>query len=372
MKIITERNDLSGVYVIVRTSCNVPLEDGEVRNVFRLKRALPTIQFLQEQGAKVVLIAHIGRDEQDTLLPVHRALIPLVPGIVWGGVVGSEECRAAHAQLQNGQVLLVENLRQQQGEVAADPAFAAELATLGSVYVNDAFDNIHRDHASMVLLPKLLPAYAGITLAEEVSQLQQVMRPKSPSLFIIGGAKFETKMPLVEKYLAAYDFVFVGGALANDVLKGQGYEVGVSLVSEVSLVDSPLLSHAKRLPIVDVVVVREGVSVTVTPDAVLPSDQIMDIGSATLAMLRPYIETARTILWNGPLGKYELGSGGSTQKLAAMIADSPAFSVLGGGDTVAAVEELGLHAEFGFVSIGGGAMLTYLEQGTTRALEALS
>ncbi len=370
MRSITEAGDVQGRYVIVRSSCNVPLVDGKVGNMYRLKRALPTLTYLHEAGAKVILIAHIGRDETDTLKPVFEAFNTLIP-CTWGGSLGSSELEAARTAMAPGEILIVENLRQHEEESANDGAFAAQLASLGDIYVNDAFDNIHRDHASMVTLPTLLPAYAGITLLDEVTHIEKVMQPAHPALFIIGGAKFETKMPLVEKYLATYDKVFVSGALANDIMIADGHEVGTSLVSEVSLVGAPFLTNPKLIRPVDLIVESaRGVRVAAVSD-VQADEKITDMGPATVALLAPEIQAAKTILWNGPLGLYENGVPGSTQAVAKLIAGSDAMSVLGGGDTVAAVEELGLNDKFGFVSIGGGAMLTLLEEGNTPALEAL-
>ena len=191
------------------------------------------------------------------------------------------------------------------------------------------------------------------------------------AVFLIGGAKFETKMPLVEKYLALYDYVFVGGALANDVLKARGLEVGKSLVSDVSLVGAPFLNSPKLLVPIDVVV--EGPDGVVTKDvsAVQSDEKIFDMGPATIAMLEPHLIVAKTVLWNGPFGNYEAGFEESTEAVAKIIAASEAYSVLGGGDTVAAVEKLGLNDSFGFISIGGGSMLTFLEHGSTPVLDLL-
>ena len=370
MKKITECPDVAGKYVIVRSSCNVPLKDGAVQNSYRLKRALPTLQYLHGAGAKVIVIAHIGRDEQDTLRPVLLAFKDLL-AIEWGGVIGSDEFSAARTAMQNGDIILAENLRQFAGEGDNTLEFAELLAAQADIYVNDAFDNIHRDHASMVTLPTLLPAYAGLTLFEEVTELQKAMEPVSPSLLILGGAKFETKMPLVEKYLELYDHVFVTGALLNDILKAEGREVGQSLVSDISLKGADFLSSAKLIHAVDVVVQNERGLRTVSVDGVQLDEKITDMGPVTIAMLAPYIKDAATILWNGPLGLYESGVAGGTHEVAKLIADAPGFSIIGGGDTVAAIEDLGLNDQFGFVSIGGGAMLTLLEHGTTPSLDAL-
>lgn len=370
MKSIQEAGDVQGKYVIVRSSCNVPIVDGAVGNQYRLMRALPTLQYLREAGARVTVIAHIGRKETDSLRPVYDALSKHVP-LMWGGAVGSDALQTARAAMQNGDVLMVENLRQDSREADNDASFVDELARLGDIYVNDAFDNIHRDHASMVGLPTRLPSYAGLTLIEEVSHLQQVMTPEHPALFILGGAKFETKLPLIEKYLGSYEQVFVSGALANDVLLADGHEVGRSLVSDISLKGAAFLTNPKLMRPVDVIVESErGVRVAAVSD-VQADEKITDMGPATIAQLVPYIRGAKTILWNGPLGLYENGVPGSTQAVAKLIAESDAMSVLGGGDTVAAVEELGLNDKFGFVSIGGGAMLTLLEAGNTPALVAL-
>jgi phosphoglycerate kinase len=371
MRVITDGVAVQGKYVIVRSSCNVPLTaEGQVANMYRLKRALPTLSYLQAAGAKTIVLAHIGRDEHDTLRPVFEAFNELLP-MMWGGSLGSSELEASRAAMVDGDILLVENLRQDLREGDNDVNFAREIAALGDIYVNDAFDNVHRDHASMVTVPTLLPAYAGITLAEELHHIQAVMKPEHPSLFILGGAKFETKLPLIEKYLETYDQVFVSGALVNDILVARGYEVGTSLVSPVSLQGQAFLESKKLIPVVDVVVESSrGVRISAVTD-VQADEKITDMGPATVATLQPYIENAKTILWNGPLGLYENGVPGSTQAVAKLVAKSSALSVLGGGDTVAAVEELGLNDQFGFVSIGGGAMLTVLEAGTTPALTAI-
>ena len=370
MKSIVECSDLRGKYVLVRSSCNVPLEDGVVKNNYRLKRALPTLKYLHEQGARVIVIAHIGRDESDTLKPVLTAFQMLLP-MMWGGTIGSAEFTAARGNLQDGGIVMAENLRQNAGESANDPAFAALLASVADIYVDDAFDNIHRDHASMVTVPTLLPAYAGITLMEEVTELRKAMEPATPALLILGGAKFETKMPLIEKYLDLYDYVFVGGALLNDILKAEGHAVGQSLVSEVSIAGAPFLASEKLIPAIDVVVTSERGVRTASIADVQSDEKITDIGPMTVAALAPYIAKSATILWNGPVGMYEAGSPGSTHAVAKLIADASGYSIIGGGDTVAAIEELGLNEQFGFVSIGGGAMLTLLEHGSTPTLDVL-
>lgn len=372
MQSITQAGDLRGKYVLVRSSCNVPVDkSGEILNEFRLKQALPTLEYLKNAGARTIILAHIGRAESDSLKPVFKAFTSFIP-MKWGGSITDADFELTHDAIVDGDVLLVENVRQDSRESANDGAFAKLIASFGDVYVNDAFDNIHRDHATMVALPKLLPAFAGITLLNEITHITKVMTPKIPSFFVLGGAKFETKMPLLHKYIDEYDSVFVGGALANDIIAGLGYEIGRSLRSEVSLQYSPLLNSPKLILPTDVVVADESGEKRVCGiDEVKQTEMIVDMGPKTVASLEPYIKNAQTILWNGPLGLYEKGGDGSTHTVAQLIAQSQAYSVLGGGDTIAAVEELGLNDQFGFVSTGGGAMLTLLEEGTTKALEAI-
>jgi len=370
LKSIVEAGELRGKVVLVRASCNVPLVEGKVRNSFRLRRALPTLQYLKEAGAKVIVISHIGRELDETLLPVFEELSDTIP-MEWGGRVNEPFFAEKKAALADGDILFCENLRQDVREEENSSELVDLLAAGVDIYVNDAFAEAHREHASTYGVAKLLPAYAGITLIEEVTELQKVMQPNHPSLFLLGGAKFETKMPLVEKYLALYDHVFVGGALANDVLKARGFEVGQSLVSDVSLAEVPFLWSEKMLVPVDVVVDGPRGVVTKPADQVLPDEKIFDMGPETVELLTRYIAEAKTILWNGPFGNYEAGFEESTEAVAKLISDGEAFSVLGGGDTVAAVEKLGLNEKFGFISIGGGSMLTFMEHGSTPVLDVL-
>lgn len=367
---ITECQDLAGKYVLVRASLNVPLKDGAVSNSFRLTQSLPTIKYLQEKRARIILISHIGRDEEDTLYPVFEALCGHLDLRFSPEVTGSTTTKMRD-ELQNGEVLLIENLRRDPREVENDKEFAQELARLGDLFVNDDFAASHRAHASLHALCELLPSYAGLSFLHEYEELSKVMQPSSPSLFILGGAKFETKMPLVEKYLDIYDHIFIGGALANDFFKAKGYEIGNSLVSDVSLEGSPLLTHPKVLLPTDVTAVKDDVPHITNAEQVNADEAILDIGPASIEMLAPYIRSAKTILWNGPMGNYENGFQKETLDLAAEIARSDAYSVVGGGDTVAAIESLKAEDEYGFLSTAGGAMLTFLEQGSLPAIEAL-
>ena len=371
MKVITDLEDLKGKYVLLRSSLNIPLKDGKVRNTFRIERALPTMRYLHERGAKTIIVAHIGREPEETLQPVYEELTKYLP-VHWGGQIGSEEQLKRQEMMGNGDLLILENTRQDEGEKNNDEEFVTKLALLGEIFVNDAFAAAHREHASTFGVAQKLPAYAGLTLAEEVRELTKVMKPESPSLFLLGGAKFETKMPLVEKYLESYDHVSVAGALANDVFKAQGYEVGQSMVSDVSLTGKEFLNNPKLLLPIDVVVEGPDGKRTCGVSEVKPEEKILDCGTATVEMLATHIEKAKTVLWNGPFGAYEMGYIQSTEITARYVAAAEAFTVIGGGDTVAAVEKLELNNLFSFVSIGGGAMLTLLEKGTTPVIDTLN
>lgn len=370
LRSITECTDLEGKYVIVRGSLNVPVRDGQVVNQFRLARALPTLQYLVDNGARVILIAHIGRGQEETLRPVFEVLRNSLP-ITFNEHVLGPEVHAARQSMQNGQVLMLENVRSDLREKLNDAEFAQQLAALGDIYVCDAFAAGHREHASIVGIPQYLPSYAGINFMHEHEELVRTLTPEHPALFILGGAKFETKMPLVEKFLEAYDHVFIGGALAHDIFRARGQSVGASLVSEVDLTGNPIVNNEKLVLPVDFVIERDGNRMIIMPTDVQEGDVILDAGPETLERLKLFTKGAKTILWNGPLGNYEQGYGDATEGLAKYVAESEAYSVVGGGDTVAAIESLGLSGQFGFMSTGGGAMLAFLEHSTLPAIEAL-
>ncbi len=372
MKSIIEVKDLRGKYVLLRSSLNEPVQEGEVLSKFRLLRSLPTLRYLHEQGAKVLLTAHIGRKPEETLKPIFEEMNKHLP-VQWGGLITGSEWSERRGLMGEGDILMAENIRQDPREKANAPDFVAHLAAQADLYVNDAFAAAHRKQASTYGIASELPAYAGLTLIEEVQELKKVMEPKSPSLFFLGGAKFDTKMPLVEKYIGLYDKVFIGGALANDLFKARGLEVGESLVADEPLKDVPFLHSEKLLLPIDVIVDggEDGRTVK-SPEQVKPDEKILDAGPMTIDLLATYIEKAKTILWNGPFGAYEMGYTQATEITARHVAVSEAHTVIGGGDTVAAVDKLQINDLFSFVSTGGGATLDFLENGTTPVIERLS
>jgi 3-phosphoglycerate kinase len=285
---------------------------------------------------------------------------------------------------------LLENIRENKGEKENDKKFAKQLASLADIYVNDAFSVSHREHASICAITGFLPSYAGLQLEEEVKQLSAAFNPSHPFIFILGGAKFDTKLPLIQKFSKTADTVFIGGALANDALKAKGYEVGVSKISDGATDISAAVNQPKTMIPIDVVVQNH---IEKEIGGIGPIDSISDSGSKTLAALKAKIDAAQFILWNGPLGVYEKGFMEGTEKLAEMIAErtensknkkvkskdkkikdeneTSVKSIVGGGDTLAAIAKLGVEDKFTFVSTGGGAMLDFLAQGTLPGIEAL-
>lgn len=370
IKTLKEMPELTGKVVIVRASLDVPIKDGVVQNHFRVTRAVPTIEHLLDGGAKVIILTHVGRDPKNSTLPLVEALKKYIPVTHVDAVIG-EEVMEAIKNMPEKSVLLLGNLRAHKEEEENDEVFAKTLASYADFYVNDAFAVSHRAHASIVGIPKFIPSFGGFTFMEEYTELTKALTPVAPSLFILGGAKYETKVRLVEDYTNSYTHTFIGGALANDFLKGKGYEVGTSLVSPVDLSNSPLLQKENLLLPPDVLAVKGDVSRVSPSDGVTPEENILDIGEKSIEMLAPYIKDAQTILWNGPLGYYEGGYDKATKACAQLVAESNAFSIVGGGDTVAAIESLGISDSFGFLSTAGGAMLEFLEKKTLPGIDAL-
>lgn len=377
MKSLADIPKLDGVRVLVRSSLNVPVADGKVVNTFRLRGALPTINYLRERGARVILISHISGKGGESLAPMHEAMKEFIPDIQFCADIVGHEARNAISALEDGQVLILENLRQNPGEESNDEAFAKELASLAEVFVQDTFDVCHRKHAGVVGVPRFLPSYAGLLVEKEVKELAGALHPMAPSLAIISGAKFSTKEPVIKKLLGSYDQVFVGGALANDFIKEAGNPVGASLVSDTDTEEIRELLHNKKVVIpVDAIVAKKGGKredgrIAALSD-VKEDEAILDVGPETNALLAGIVASAKSVLWNGPLGNYENGFTDGTEALARAVAGSSAHSVMGGGDSIAVVEDLGLADKFSFISTGGGAMLDFLAEGTLPGIEALN
>jgi len=375
MKCIDEipASELKGKRVLVRAGLDLSLDkNGKAIDELRLQKAPATLHYLSEAGAKVIILSHIGRDPSFTNAPVAEALKKYLPVFYVPDLLGAV-AREAVQTMKDGEIVMLENLRQQYDlEKANDPVFARQLASLGDMYVNDAFSNSHRPHASMIGIPKLLPSYAGFILRDEVAHLSKALHPIPPALAIIGGAKFETKDPVIRSFLVTYDHVCVVGAIANDVLLVQGFPVGRSRISE-HAPEKDVVDNPKLIGPVDVTVEREdGQARVKKPQEVEPGDKIVDIGPDTIAKLAPIVEQASFIIWNGPSGLYEDGYTAYTIAIGELISKSSAEKIVGGGDTIALLQESGFNeTQLGFLSTGGGAMLEYLLKGTLPGIEAL-
>lgn len=370
LRSIEKVKNLKGKRVLLRLDLNVPIANGEVVDDFRIRKALPTVKFLKKAGAKVIILSHTGRGKEDSLLPISQYMAKTLKHSFVADFQ-SEEGKKVLEWMKNGEIAMLENLRQNDGEKNKSVPFAKSLAALGDIYVNEAFAVSHRKDSSIYLIPKYLPSYFGPLFCEEVENLSFAMHRHSPFLFILGGAKFETKMPLIKKYLTVADTVFVGGALANNFFKVMGYEVGASLVDGAHLSLKPILKNKKLLLPLDVTVGGAIGKNTKLPQEILLGESILDSGPKTLAMLSAYVNKAKFILWNGPLGNYEAGYGEATLALAEAILGSNAKAVVGGGDTVAAIAKCKTKQKNTFISTGGGAMLEFLAQGTLPGIDAI-
>jgi 3-phosphoglycerate kinase len=382
--------NVAGKKVLVRVDFNVPLDKktGEITDDNRIRAALPTIRHLIGHKAKVILCSHLGRPKGVTpelsLKPVAQRLAKLLgqPVQTADDCIGPK-AEAAAAALKGGEVLLLENLRFHDEEEKNDPDFAKSLASLADVYVNDAFGTAHRAHASTAGVTKYLPAVAGFLMEKELEFLGKALAdPKRPFAMIVGGAKVSDKITMLENILSKVDALIIGGGMANTFLKAQGYDVGKSKVEDEQLdFARGLISKAKEkgvhllLPTDAVAAERfeaESPRQTVPVDKVPKDWQMLDIGPETVKRFSEEIKKSHTIVWNGPVGVFEFPAfAKGTQSIAALLAKVDATTIIGGGDTAAAVEQQGLADKMTHVSTGGGASLEFLEGKTLPGVAAL-
>ncbi|MDE2213065.1 MAG: phosphoglycerate kinase [Patescibacteria group bacterium] len=362
--------DVVGNTVVLRTSLNVPVgEDGAPLDPFRLKKALPTIEYLSERNAKTIILGHLGRDGV-SLQGVAHSLQGLtsVPIRFFTGALSEAATEAS--KMAPGECMILENIRREAGEEENSPVLSQQLAALGKLYVNDAFADSHRTHASIVGIAGLLPSYAGLLMEEEVSHLSKALQPPPSARAYVGGAKFKTKEPLIMKLLDLYERVHVVGAIADDFLVARGHGVGRSLVSEIPI-PRALASDSRIVVEEDVTVVKDGVARVCGIDDIAADEIIMDAGPATAKRWSEEIAESPFVLWNGTLGVYEKGFIGPTEALGRAIVSAKVPAVIGGGDTLAALSGISFEGSRAFLSTGGGAMLQFLANGTLPGIEPL-
>lgn len=368
--------DVKGKKVLVRVDFNVPLKDGKVGDDTRIRGALPTIQYLLDQGAAVILCSHLGRPKGTfnmdySLKPVAEYLGTLVPNKVsFAPDVINEPAESAVAALKPGEILVLENTRFYKEEEKNDPEFAAKLASLADVFVNDAFGTAHRAHASTEGVTHTKPGVAGFLLEKEIKYLSSaVENPKRPLVAILGGAKISDKIGVIKNLLSKADHVLIGGGMANTFFKAQGYEMADSLVQDEALDTAKEILGAgssKLVLPVDMVIANafdNGAETKVIPTGNVPAGwRVLDVGPETVKTFSKFIAEAGTVVWNGPMGVFEMPTfAKGTFEVAKAVADSNAISIIGGGDSVAAIQESGLADKVTHISTGGGASLEMLE-----------
>ena len=379
--------DFRGKKVLIRVDFNVPIKDGDVGDDTRIRAALPTLKYLFEQDAALILTSHLGRPKGETkpefsLAPVAKYLGDLVQAPVkFANDCLGEVAQTAASALKAGEILLLENTRFHAGEKKNDPAMAKELASLADVFVNDAFGTAHRAHASNVGVAEHLPAVAGFLLEKELKYLgEAIANAEKPFVAILGGAKVSDKIGVITNLLEKTDQILIGGGMANTFFKAQGFEMADSLVEADAIETAKELltksSGKLQLP-VDVVIAddfTEQAQSKVVPIGDVPAGwRILDVGPATVAAYADILKSAKTIVWNGPMGVFEFPEfAKGTFGVAAAVAASDAVSIIGGGDSVAAIKEAGLGDKVSHISTGGGASLEMLEGKILPGLAALA
>ncbi len=390
MRTLADLGDLEGRRVLVRVDFNVPLDDGNVADDTRIRAALPTISYLRDHGARIVLVSHLGRPKDhepefslrpaaDRLAELTGADVTLAPGVV------GDDVRAFADNLGPGDVLMLENVRYEPGETENDPELAAELATLADVYVNDAFGTAHRAHASTEGVARLVPEHAaGLLLEREVEALSGLLEhPARPLVAVLGGAKVSDKIAVIQRFREVADTILIGGAMCFPFFGALGHSVGLSLCAaeDVELARGLLEGHGDtqaslELPGDLVIADRLAADADIqTIDGVDVPDGMMglDIGPRTASAYAAVIAGAGTVFWNGPMGAFEVEPFASgTRAVAEAVARAPGITVVGGGDSVAALQQFGLADEVTHLSTGGGASLELLEGKTLPGVEALA
>lgn len=353
------KKELYGKKILLRVDFNVPVENGKISEIYRIKASKETMDYLTGRGAIIALLSHITA--VDSFEPIFSQIkdilgieLVFIPECI-GGAVKTKLNIAAP-----GNVFLLENVRKNEGEEKNILEFAEKLAKPFDIYINDAFSASHRDHASITSVIQFLPSYAGLLMTKEIEHLARAINmPKENKTLILGGAKIETKFPVITNFLDKAENILIGGAVANVFLKAKGIVIGESLT------DDKFLEDAKNL-------INSGAKIIIPEDYIESECMILDIGKKTTAKFSEIIKGSKNIIWNGPLGKSEIEQfSGGTKKIAEAIVNSDAFSIVGGGDTIAFLEKDNIINKFGYISTGGGAMLEFLAGNKLPGLVAL-
>lgn len=385
--------EFAGKVALVRVDINVPVEDGRVTDATRIERIVPTVQDILEKGGKPVLMAHFGRPKGQVVPEMSlKVTLPALEAALGRGVIFAEDCiglpaKQAVSALSEGDILLLENTRFHEGEEKNDPQMAASLAALGDVYVNDAFSAAHRAHASTEGIARLLPACAGRSLEAELKALEGALsNPVRPVAAVVGGAKVSTKLDLLGNLVSRVDHLVIGGGMANTFLAAQGIGVGRSLCEHDmagtarDIMDKARVAGCEIVLPVDVVCAREfragAMNETVAADACPADAMILDAGPETVKRIEEVFEKCKTLIWNGPLGAFEIdpfdaATNAAAQKAAELTKSGALVSVAGGGDTVAALNGAGVADAFSYISTAGGAFLEWMEGKTLPGVAAL-
>ena len=383
---LSEQN-VAGKTVLIRADLNVPIKDGRISDDTRIRASLPSIRYCLDRGAAVIVMTHLGRPTEgefhpeDDVTPVARQL-----GALLGKQVAVlKDWRDSPPKLHAGEIAMLQNVRINPGEKKNDPALGKAYAALADVFVNDAFGTAHRAQASTEAVAAAAPlALAGILLADELDALGKALRdPARPLVAIVAGSKVSTKLTVLENLADKVDQLIVGGGIANTFLLAQGKNIGKSLaepdlVDEAKKIIAKMAAKGGAVPLpTDVVCAKEfaadAAAETKSIDDVADDDMILDIGPQSAAVLADLVKKAGTVVWNGPVGVFEFDQfAGGTEVLAKAIAESPAFSIAGGGDTLAAVAKFGISEQIGYISTGGGAFLEFLEGKELPAVAALA
>jgi phosphoglycerate kinase len=366
IKSIKDCKNLKGKKVFLRNDFNVPIRDGKVMDEYKIVKQLPTINYLVKNKCKLIICTHLSDSQKSAEIVCKHLSKILAKKVEFAPKYDFFAIGTAISRMEEGDILMLENVRFHEGEKKNSTVFAKHLAKLADVYVNDAFAVSHRAHASVSAIKSYIPSYAGLLLANEVKHLDKVLHPKEPLVVIVGGVKLDTKIPLIKSFEKKAFRILVGGALANNFLAAHGWEIGKSIADEESIKFAKKLKSKNILLPLDVVVStsEHGKAVVKKINEVNKNDHIFDIGPKTVEFYSTFIKRANTIIWNGPMGFFEIKSfqfgTKSIARLVASRSSGRAFGAVGGGETVEALKKTKMFNHIDWVSTGGGAMLSFL------------